>query len=375
MFHVEHITFGVYVHVPFCLSKCGYCDFCRITDLALADAYLKALDSEMAGSLARGLKPRTVYVGGGTPSCLGTERLARLLESIRHNFDLADVREFTVECNPEDVTPELAATLADGRVDRVSMGAQSLHDPALRMMGRRHDAQRVTDAIATLRKAGIGNISVDCIFGLPKVEGYNAADDFRRFAALGVEHLSAYALQYENGSRFTKMMDEGKLTPLPDDEVADQYEQLTSILRDAGYDHYEISNYARPGREALHNSSYWDRTNYYGFGPAASSYVLGTRWTNTYDVREYVEKDGRAQEFTEGLEKKEVAEEVIMLGMRTKWGVWPESVPLEFREKFLENVECEMKRGNVVRQENGSLRIPEERWMVSDMIIRSLADF
>lgn len=375
MFHVEHITFGVYAHVPFCLSKCGYCDFCRITDLSLADAYLKTIDGEMAASIMNGESPRTVYVGGGTPSCLGTDRLARLLSSINRHFNMSEVREFTVECNPEDVTPELADVLTRAGVNRVSMGAQSLHDQALRMMGRRHNAERVPQAIATLRRAGIDNISVDCIFGLPEVDGYDVAEDFRRFASLGVEHLSAYALQYEQGSRFTRMADDGTLTPLPDDEVADEYTLLTQTLRDAGYEHYEISNYARPGREALHNSSYWDRTAYYGFGPAASSFAYGQRWTNTYSVEEYIKSESSKRYFSEGLSQKEIAEEVIMLGMRTRWGVWAENVPDECRDAFLKNVRIEMQLGNVIRQQNGSLRIPEERWMVSDMIIRNLTDF
>lgn len=375
MFHVEHSGFGVYVHVPFCLSKCGYCDFCRVTDMSLKEAYLETVDAEMRASPCAGLKPRTVYVGGGTPSCLGADGLASLLGSIGRAFDLADVREFTVECNPEDVTADLAATLRNGGADRVSMGAQSLFDPALRMMGRRHDARRVAQAVETLRKAGMGNISVDCIFGLPLIEGYNPADDFRSFIALGVEHLSAYALQYEEGSRFTRMAEQGGLTPATDEEVAAQYDTLTQLMARAGYHHYEISNYARPGREAVHNSSYWNRTPYIGFGPAAASLTDGVRTTNTRDVGLYISSRGAEKELVEALDEREVAEEVVMLGMRTSRGVDAQDVPEAFRREFIRLAESERKKENIEDAADGRLRIPEGRWMVSDMIIRGLTDF
>lgn len=375
MFHVEQCKFGVYVHVPFCVSKCGYCDFCRVTDMSLRDGYLSAVAKEMAACGWAGRKPRTVYVGGGTPSCLGAGRLRGLLSSLVKTFDLGETVEFTVECNPEDVTPELVAVMTECGVNRVSMGAQSLSDSALRMMGRRHDARRVYDAVAILGKAGVTNISVDCIFGLPKIDGYSAYDDFEKFAALGVTHLSAYALQYEQGSRFTHMAEDGKLVPATDDEVAEQYDALTSILARAGYEHYEISNYARPGFRAIHNSSYWDRTDYLGFGPGASSLKEGVRWTNTYDVKEYIGSLGQKKELVETLGEREVAEEVVMLGLRTSRGVNPDDVPTAYRAAFDKAAAREKELGNVAALTDGRLRIPEERWMVSNMIIRNLTDF
>lgn len=375
MFHVEHYRFGVYVHVPFCISKCAYCDFCRVTDLGLKDAYLATLAQEINTSSAKGQKPSTIYIGGGTPSSLGPDGLARLLNTLNQNFDLTEVKEFTVECNPEDVTPQLAQVIKEGHANRVSMGAQSLFDPALRMMGRRHNANRVEGAILTLRQAGIDNISVDCIFGLPHIEGYDPEDDFRRFAALGVEHLSAYALQYEEGSRFTKMLDEGRLTPASEDETVAQYEALTRILHSAGYAHYEISNYARPGREAVHNSSYWDRTDYYGFGPAASSFINGVRTTNTYDVAKYINSGGQEKQVVEHLTEEEIADEVVMLSLRTSRGLSLTDLPDSYRAAIEKLAEEEKKKGNIATLENGRLRIPEERWMVSDMIIRNLTNF
>ncbi len=327
----------------------------------------------MRRSHAFGGSPRTVYVGGGTPSCLGAERLVELLEAIRRNFDVSEVCEWTVECNPEDVNPELAGVLASGGVNRVSMGAQSLFDPALRMMGRRHDAGKVAEAVSALRAAGVDSISVDCIFGLPRVDGYSAVDDFERFVSLGVEHISAYSLQYEAGSRFNKMVEDGRLSPISDDEVADQYEELTGVMRSAGYGHYEISNYAMPGREAVHNSSYWARADYYGFGPAAASLVGNVRTTNAANVAAYVRTEGREKDLTEVLDTEDVYEEVVMLGLRTSKGVSPVDVPSAYKGKFLDAVRIEVENGNLVELPTGNYRIPEERWMISEIIIRSVA--
>ncbi len=376
MFHVEHSSFGVYIHVPFCVSKCGYCDFCRITDLSLVDSYLDTLGLEISGSDIVGCEPRTIYVGGGTPSCLGVRGVGRLLTIVNKYLKTDNVLEWTVECNPDDVNNELAAVLVDNGVNRVSMGAQSLYDPMLRMMGRRHDASQVRKAIGCLRNAGVSNISVDCIFGLPSLkgltDGYDAKDDFNRFVDLGVEHLSAYALQYEHGSRFVKMIGEGKMTALPDDEVAEQYELLTGVMRKSGYIHYEISNYSKPGREAKHNSSYWNRTPYYGFGPAASSLVGSVRTTNTLSVKDYIQSRGEKKELVEKLTDKDIYDEVIMLGLRTNLGVSEANIPDDFKSYYEKVVKSEMESGNLVRLENGNVRIPEERWFVSDGIIERM---
>lgn len=376
MFHVEHSSFGVYIHVPFCVSKCGYCDFCRVTDLSLVDKYLDVLEIEISQSEIAGCRPATIYIGGGTPSCLGKSGVDRLLRIVSKYLKTDGVSEWTVECNPDDVDNNLAKVLAEHGVSRVSMGAQSLYDPMLRMMGRRHNAEQVTRAIKYLREVGIDNISVDCIFGLPVVEGktdgYDVKSDFEKFIDLGVEHLSAYALQYEKGSIFSKLISEGKMSALPDDEVADQYALLTEMMKKAGFVHYEISNYSMPGREAKHNSSYWNRTPYYGFGPAASSLVGSIRTTNTYDVKEYIASIGKKKELVERLATKDVYDEVVMLGLRTNSGVSENDIPEEFRQYYEKAVGREMRRGNLVRLDDGNVRIPEEKWFVSDGIIERI---
>lgn len=372
MFHVEHSPFGVYVHVPFCLSKCGYCDFCRVTDLSLVDDYVRVVEDEMMRSSVAGLKPRSVYVGGGTPSCIGVERVGKLLGIVGRTFDLSELAEFTVECNPEDVDGWLAETLVTHGVNRVSMGAQSLNDEMLKMLGRRHSSAKVREAVRMLRSAGIGNMSVDCIFGLPALEGFDTEADFDEFLSLGVEHLSAYALSYEEGSRFSKMVREGRLVPLDDDIVAEQYAVLTAKMKEAGYGHYEISNYAKRGREAVHNSSYWERVPYYGFGPGASSFYDGVRTTNVMDVRRYVKTDGREKSLVEELSEEQVFEEVVMLGLRTARGIDVSEFAEPYRSRFLKNAEREIENGNLKVAENERMVIPEERWFVADGIIDRL---
>lgn len=368
---MEHSAFGVYVHVPFCVSRCGYCDFCRVTDYAMLGGYLSALREELLHSPCAGRAPRTVYFGGGTPSSVGVEAVGGLLGIVAEAFDLRGVVEYTFECNPDDVGDGLAEALAAGGVSRVSMGAQSLCDEALRMMGRRHSAGQVRRAVGVLRDVGFRNVSVDCIFGLPDVRGYSARRDFEEFASLGVEHLSAYALSYEPGSRFSKMVADGGLSPLPDDAVAEQYDELCEVLRGAGYSHYEISNFAKPGCEAVHNSSYWDRTPYFGFGPSASSFCDGVRTTNTMSVGEYVATSGEAKSLREKLSDEEAYEELVMLGLRTSRGVRLVDLPTGYRGRFVHNAAAELEHGNLTQMGERYV-IPERRWFVADGIIGRL---
>ncbi len=371
MFHVEHQPFGVYVHVPFCVSKCGYCDFCRVTELGLVGGYLETLEKEIRKSQVVGLKPRTVYIGGGTPSCIGKENVDKLLEIVGRSFDLKGVEEFTFECNPDDVDRELCAILVKNGVNRVSMGVQSMNEKMLRLMGRRHSVEQVGGAVASLREAGMKNISLDFIYGLPMLEDYDFERDLEEFLKFDVEHCSAYSLSYEEGSRFTKMVDEGKLTPMEDDEVAEQYDILTAKMREKGFDHYEISNYAREGKRSKHNSSYWNKTPYCGFGPGASSYDGKVRTTNVADVNRYIRSGGKEKSLVERLTTLDEYEEAVMLRLRTIDGVGVEELPEEFRGEFIEKARVEMKNGNLA-EKGGRFFIPEKKWFLADGIIERL---
>lgn len=326
---------GLYVHVPFCQSRCAYCAFHSGTDLTRVPLYLQLLEDELHTRLPQGSAVRTVYIGGGTPSALGTTGLAKLTSLIADWLDLRQCLEYTVEVNPDDVAPALCDLLAPLPNVRVSMGAQSLDNAMLQLLHRRHDARQVTEAIKQLRRAAIDNISVDMILALPPLPHYDPAADLERFVELRVPHLSAYLLSYEPGTPLTARDD---LPRASDEQAAEQYDNACQRLRQAGYRHYEISNWAVPGLEALHNSSYWQRLPYIGLGPAAASFdgdnhraVNSTSWP--------------WQTLTETLTPLECREEELMLGLRTDQG-WRNAV-----------------------------RIPEEKWIVADDIISNLLNY
>lgn len=358
---------GIYVHVPFCLSRCVYCAFCSSTDMKRVDAYLSRVGEDMRRSSVYASAPSTVYVGGGTPSALGPEGLGRLLDIISDSFDLSGLTEYTVECNPDDVTPALASVLSRHGVTRVSMGVQSLNDDMLRLLNRRHDSSEVLAAISALRSVGIDNISVDIIFGLPKVEGYDLGEDLEKFVALDVQHLSAYALTVEESTPLDRLVSKGAVRLRDDDEVAEDYERVTRTLRSAGFLHYEISNYALPGRMAVHNTSYWQRVPYYGFGPAAASFVGRRRWTNTTDVAAYCAGGGSLVE--EELTEAEIDEEIVMLSLRTSMGLDVAQLSEAARREIAPKVEREMADGFLERTETGNVRIPERHWLISNAIL------
>lgn len=366
---------GIYIHVPFCKSKCNYCTFCRTTDGSSAEAYLEALTREFV--LCQCCEQiETVYIGGGTPSSIGVTLLRRLLSAVREHFDLSYVVEYTVECNPEDMTYELAKMLVDMGVNRVSMGVQSLDDNMLKMMNRRHNVARVIQAVETLRNNGITNISIDFIYGLPQHKGYDYANDIEKFIAMNVPHLSAYALSYEEGSHFYNMLQKGLLSPTADDDVSEQYSLLTHKLNEAGYEHYEISNYARKGFHSRHNTSYWHRIPYYGFGPAACSLSGNSRRSNTYDIAHYIRalRDNLEYFDTETLSADDIYNEQVMLNLRTSAGLDIADIAAmgdKYKRHFLENVSPFIGDGSVVVR-NNLYMINEDKWFISDYITSRL---
>lgn len=367
MFHVEQSYIfpagsGLYVHVPFCKTKCIYCDFVRWTDLSLRSKYVDAAIKEM--NQYEIVRPSTIYLGGGTPSVLGVELMQKILSAIEGRFDLTEVEEYTVECNPEDVSDELISTLKNHGVNRISLGVQSLDNEMLKFLNRRHSSARVYEAIDTIRKNGIDNISVDIIFGLPR-EQYDYEKDLKKFMALPVKHLSAYALSYEEGSMLTRMMKMKKIEPLDDDTVADQYAVLTKEMEKNGYIHYEISNYCKDGYHSRHNSNCWKRVPYLGIGPGASSYDGKRRWTETSEIRDYVEK-GAHYTYDE-IDEQDVYDEIVMLGLRTREGVNSEDVPAKYKEHFEKTARRLVEQGIVERVEE-RYRIKKEHWFTLDAI-------
>ena len=273
---------GIYIHIPFCASRCIYCGFYSTTGLELRQKYVDVVCKEM--TMREVSSPiETIYFGGGTPSQLTPEQLRQLFLYINKVY-APHVTEVTIEMNPDDVTPEYAETLSQLGVNRVSMGAQTFNDERLRFLRRRHSSSQVYDAVRILREAGICNISIDLMYGFPD----ETLDDFRRdidaALALDVEHISAYCLMIEEGTALHRMGVEAA------DEETERamYEMLIDCLTAAGYEHYEISNFARPGYRSQHNSSYWNDTPYIGLGAAAHSYDGHCRSWNIADIRAYI---------------------------------------------------------------------------------------
>ena len=396
----------VYLHVPFCRSFCTYCDFyseiaCRGRDAQLFEDFTAAVCAEASRrrdeiDATRNLN--TLYIGGGTPSVLPLS----LLSSFAGLTGESPVAEFTIEVNPEDIVEKGEAYvrgLLELGVNRVSMGVQSLDDGILRWMNRRHDAAHARQAFRILRDAGVKNISVDLIFGLSQLSEATLSETLREIISWQPEHVSAYQLSIEEGSALGRLVREGRYTEASQEQCAAQYRLLCDTLRDAGYNHYEISNWARPGFEAVHNSAYWSRHPYVGLGPGAHSFDGHTRSWNLEALPQAQaatapenrshprlrKREGPAAEGSgrgpaqpdvfwdssplrggcEELSEKEMKEEQIMLGLRTAKGIPAELLDAAKAAEMLSD-------GRLARTEDGRLRIPEDYWFVSDDIIADL---
>jgi oxygen-independent coproporphyrinogen-3 oxidase len=279
---------GIYVHVPFCASRCSYCDFAsEVYDEAAAGRYLAALGREFAASAPLLGKSRVdaVYLGGGTPPVLGATSLARLLATVASRFGVSAEAEVTCEANPESLSPAVLDALTANGVNRLSLGIQTFDADILKVLGRRHDAEGAEDAYWRARRAGFDNVSVDLMYGLPGQSARGWEGDLTRVLGLKPEHVSIYALTLEDGVPLAR--DRAAHAFPGGDEQAAMYYYALDALADAGFTHYEISNFARPGRECRHNLKYWRDEEYVGFGPSAASFRAGGRYRNPADLEEY----------------------------------------------------------------------------------------
>ena len=377
----------IYVHIPFCRSFCTYCDFYSEVAAKCRGAEETSRQEELFGQFADALvaevrmrgqeitdEKNTLYIGGGTPSVLPLYVFERLLEALREVGHGGPYDEFTVEVNPEDIVDRgedyVRALIAMG-VNRISMGVQSFDDGILKFMNRRHSADLARKAYAILENAGVRNISIDLIFGLPQLSDGQWRDTLTsalRISPSGrpPHHISAYQLSVEPGSMLARMVEKGRFEEASDELCERQYSMLCKVLSDAGYHHYEISNFARPGYEALHNSAYWRHIPYVGLGPGAHSFggirsrlasTLCRQW-NRPDLRAYIADPASVQEY-EILDDEKLVLEKIMLALRTSEGI---------DEAFLEE-HCDrealaraVEGGALVYAGNGRIRIPESRF-------------
>lgn len=372
---------GIYVHIPFCRSKCTYCDFYSCPDSEqVMDEYLHALSNHLKESSAytKNTVVDSIYIGGGTPSFFGERRLKELLKQLYRRFRVAKDAEVTVECNPDSATEKLFHTLTRCGVNRISLGAQSAVDEELKIIGRVHTFEQVQQAVALARAAKIKNISLDLIYGLPLQTKESFADSLEAIAALEPEHISCYGLKVEEGTPLYRQVERGLL--LPDDDMqADMYLQAVDYLAQHHYKQYEISNFARPGMQSRHNLKYWMGQEYLGFGPGAHSYMNGRRFSIVKDTQKYIEHmtSGAALlDESETLDRHARACEYLMLRLRTLRGIeeW------EYRREFLMNFEpvekklFEFELGGYVVRDDRRWHLTPKGFLLSNLIIATLLD-
>jgi len=363
----------VYLHVPFCRSWCTYCAFySEICPKGGFDAYRDAVLREIEMRKDEFSNDTdTLYFGGGTPSVLPPDCLRAIVTSVRQALRMKeneDFGEFTVEVNPDDIVKggtEYVRELKALGVNRVSMGVESFDDDILRWMNRRHDSAEAFEAFRLLREGGIDNISIDLIFGLSQLSSEGWEETIDKAIALCPEHISAYMLSIEEGSALFDKAESGEYSELGDEVAEAQYRMLCGKLKDEGYLHYEISNFAKPGKAARHNSAYWDHVPYIGLGPAAHSFDGKKRSWNPDNLDYYIRGIGKGEET---LSEEQTVEETIMLSLRTSKGIERDYLEKHSDPKALKEA---LERGDLVG-EGSRLRLPESRFFISDRIISSL---
>lgn len=370
---------GIYIHIPFCKQRCRYCAFYSSTLYNIKEDYANAVCKELAmRKMYAGCDTiETIYFGGGTPSTLPIALLKRICDAIYANYTVSDNAEVTIECNPDDLTPEFLEELKRLPFNRISMGIQSFDDTQLKRLGRRHDADKARQAVANARNAGYRNISIDLMFALPGSTRESWQHDLESAIALQPDHLSAYNLMYEEGTPLYRALERGELAELSEEENVEQFRMLIEQMKEAGYCHYEISNFARPGKESRHNSSYWNDTPYIGCGAAAHSYNGTSREWNIADVKEYIKgiESGERNYEIEHLSEEERYNDTILTRLRTADGL-----PLAWmKERFCDKLNSYMLRaaekqieyGNL-KEQNGALSLTEKGIFISDAVIREL---
>ena len=404
---------GIYIHIPFCRSRCIYCGFYSTTVLELRQRYVDALCREMeirgTGHLISGHSPNqgpvppisTIYLGGGTPSQLSFDQLNQLFIYINKVYDLVSPSEITIEVNPDDVTGEFAAALKQLPINRVSMGIQTFNDQRLRFLRRRHTAQQAIDAVERLRAAGISNLSIDLMYGFPDETLADWEADIESALALNVEHISAYCLMIEEGTSLHKMFTVDSLSSCvpavasgkaerTDDHSSEQHNEncpqcvdeeterqmyytLIDRLTAAGYEHYEISNFARPGFRSRHNSNYWNGTPYIGLGAAAHSYDVRSRSWNVADINAYIEgiEQGERRYEEELLDDDTRYNDTITVGLRTCEGISLDTLSKKHKDYCIKNARRYLDDGllEIVDQH---LRLTRSGLFVSDMVMSDL---
>ncbi|MBQ9471463.1 MAG: radical SAM family heme chaperone HemW [Bacteroidales bacterium] len=371
---------SIYVHVPFCRSKCAYCDFYSIANHDLMSDYAALVIDEMRQR--RGFAPSaqvcTVYVGGGTPSLLPPEQLALVVDAVRAEFTVHPNAELTLEANPDDLHPALLSSYRAMGFNRLSLGVQSMDDGELAALGRRHTAQRAAEAVRMAQRKGFDNISIDLIYGLPDSTTATWRHTLEAALQLGVQHLSCYHLTVEERTRLHQQVRRGQVQPVAEEQSVAQFELLRQLTAQAGFEHYEISNFALPGMESRHNSGYWLNRPYLGLGPAAHSYDGRSRQWNSRSLRLWANglRCGQPAVEREVLSPTDMYNEMLLTRLRTKWGVSLAEVELRFGKEARQRLQGQatplLRSGVLVLRNADVLLIPPAGYLTSDALLVEL---
>jgi oxygen-independent coproporphyrinogen-3 oxidase len=370
---------GLYIHIPFCARRCLYCDFYSNVEITYKDAFLAALlkEMEMRRDYLGDEPVGTIYIGGGTPSQLAIDDLRRIFDAVYSLFSVKEEIEVTLEANPDDMMPDYVKSLRTLPVNRISMGVQSFHDADLTFLQRRHNREQAIQAVSLCKENGLDNISIDLIYGLPgqTVEAWKK--NINEAIRLQIPHLSAYHLIYEEGTKLYQLKESGKVRPVDEEISLSLFSLLMERLTEAGYIHYEISNFAYPGKISIHNSAYWRGKKYLGLGPSAHSYNIESRQWNVSSLIHYIKgitANAPAIE-VEMLNIPNKYNDYILTGLRTMWGISLPYILTNFGEKMqtycLKQATPFMNRG-LIRCSDDKLLLSREGLFISDGIISSL---
>lgn len=370
----------IYFHVPFCQSRCIYCDFySTVNGAEMREAYVQAACRELGDRAQewQGNSIASVYFGGGTPSLLTAGQVGRMLDRVAAQFPLDSDAEITIEGNPDDITPELPHDWREAGINRASLGVQSLHDETLRLLGRRHTAAQAVRAVSRLADAGVDNVSIDLMYGLPTQTLEQWGEDLRQALSLPVKHLSAYALGIEPGTALGRKVDSGELDSVSETLYLSEFEMMMDESLKKGFKHYEISNFALPGYCSRHNSGYWKGLPYLGIGPGACSFDGGrTRRTNKPDLAAYVHSDGRPDCEIERLSLAECFNEHVFTALRTSDGLslsdLAKRFPEEWGSELLEAAQRSVSAGHLKLDGDDVLRLTRSGLFVSNDVMSDL---
>jgi oxygen-independent coproporphyrinogen-3 oxidase len=371
---------GIYIHIPFCKSKCAYCNFFSLVSEKKINDYVNSLKREIVSrkDYLGGEKVKTIYFGGGTPSLLPTKYIDEILKILNNNFDLVSNPEITLEANPDTIDKEQLFELKSLGVNRISVGIQSFHDDDLKYLDRKHDSRHALQIIDDLKCVGFEKLTLDLIYGIPTLTEEKWNKNLDIFFSTGISHLSAYALTVEPKTILGQRIEKGDLQDVNEEETVRHYEILVDRTKENGFEHYEISNFAKPGCRSQHNSIYWNDEKYLGLGPSAHSYDGNSRQWNISNLTKYIQLINSESECyyeKEILSTEDKFNEYVMTSLRTSWGCDIEKISAKYgspySEHFLKNVKKYLESGEMLKDFN-TYRLTDEGMLFADGIAAEL---